>query len=223
MDDVFHFKPPRSKKSQYDLLQDAIKTLEKLEYEGLANKLKAYVDNRQGYINNHMGKYIQITDNKVTVIDKTSISDLTKYDGIIMKIGSEVASSDVACLYSVAYDYVVVTYRVPISFWYGDRSTNTDNAIVDTGCTRTTFSTQVLDWIKHYNPTYAVQLESVDVIGGKTTVLKGTISVKLCGRKYERLDVNYASIPCVALIGMDLINTGKLDIDSGKRLTFTYH
>ncbi len=75
---------------------------------------------------------------------------------------------------------------------------------------RTTFSSQVLDWIKHYSPRYPVQLENIKVIGGDATVLTGKINVRLCGREYEHLDVNYANIPHVALIGMDLINTVKI-------------
>ena len=40
---------------------------------------------------------------------------------------------------------------------------------------------------------------------------------------YEDMMVQFADMPCTALIGTDLLNNGKLDVDSGQRLSFTYH
>lgn len=234
MTEAFHFDYPLSlirvkakgnKKSQEDLLQNAIKTLEKLEYTGLAHKLKSYVLDRSVYVNNHAGKYVQITEDKIELTEKTVLDDkdLGKYAGILLKIGDEVASHDAAGLYSMAYNPAVSAYSVPVSFGYNGIKTHTGNTVVDTGCARTTFSTKVLDWIRHYNHTYAVELENINVIGGDTTVFRGKIDVEICGRTYSSLYVSYANIPHVALIGMDLINMGKLDIDSGLRMSFTYH
>ncbi len=71
MDETFHFEYPSSKKSQYELLQDAISTLDKLEYKGLANKLREYVSHRQMYIEHHTGKYVQVTEDNIKIIDET--------------------------------------------------------------------------------------------------------------------------------------------------------
>lgn len=77
--------------------------------------------------------------------------------------------------------------------------------------------------MKHYNSDYTVHLESINVVGEKALVMTGQIDVELCGRTYDSLDVSYADIPHVALIGMDLVSKGKLDVDSGLRISFTYH
>ncbi len=73
MDDTFHFEYPSNKKSQPIMLKDAIETLENLKYTGLAASLKNYVENRKTYIKNHMGKYVQITESKIQVIDNIPV------------------------------------------------------------------------------------------------------------------------------------------------------
>ena len=63
-------------------------------------------------------------------------------------------------MYAKNYDIPTLLYSLPV--WFGDRS-NTDywvlnkDAIVDTGCTRTTLDKSVLDWIIQINPSYPLR------------------------------------------------------------------
>lgn len=67
--------------------------------------------------------------------------------------------------------YINNIVKNSIDFGYNNKTTKTDDAIVDTGCERTTLSKRVYEWVKHHHPHYRVQTESIRVIGGNAIVL----------------------------------------------------
>lgn len=110
---TFKFEYPDSNKSQEDLLQDAIKTLDKLkEYRMIAKGLKKYTDERFSYVEKHRGEFVHITEGGDVILTKDKSG---KHAGIILKIGEEVKDSHASGLYAMAYRSVVSSFSIPIS------------------------------------------------------------------------------------------------------------
>lgn len=229
----FKFKAVIENKSQEALLKDAVRMFEKQNDHKIAQKLAEYIDNRKSYINDHAGKYMMILQNgNLIVAEQADIKALLKNApgenyGVIMKIGEEVKDSGATGFYASSFSHTY-QYKIPITIMVQNRQLTKCNieAIVDTGCTMTVINSGYLEIIKSTNSTfetYNVELEKLTVIGGQITVQKGIVTIEFCGRIYEDMVVQFADLPCDALIGTDLLNNGKLDIDSGQRLSFTHH
>ena len=130
-------------------------------------------------------------------------------------------------MYVKNYNLPTQTYTMPVSF--GDHSNNdmwitNQEAIVDTGCTRTTLDLSVLNWIMNKYPEYKTGIETLNVVGGQAGAVSGDIDIDVCSVPHMCIKVNYAELRgCVALIGMDVLNSGKLDLECGIRLSFTRH
>jgi hypothetical protein len=68
---------------------------EKQGDHSMANNLRIYLQQRPEYIKLHRGKYAHITQDKIGVIDKTSLDkeDLgfhSKLKGLLLKVGNEI-------------------------------------------------------------------------------------------------------------------------------------
>lgn len=229
----FRLETVIEEKSQEALLKDAVKIFKKQKDYNIAQKLAEYIDNRNSYINDHAGKYIIILENgSLAIAEKADIKALLKdvpgeNYGVIMKIGEEVKNSGAIGFYASSFPHTS-QYEMPITFMVQNRqqTTRNTNAIVDTGCTMTVINTEFLNIIKSTNSTYGtynIELGTLNVIGGKIAVQKGRVTIEFCGRIYENMMVHFADMSCTALIGTDLLNNGKLDVDSGQRLSFTHH
>ena len=226
----FEVKTVVKKKSQETLLKDAVKILEEHKDHKIAQRLAKYIEDRNSYINNHMGKYVTILENgSLAVVEEADINASFRdvpgeRHGIVMKIGEEVKDSRATGLYANSFPNTS-KYTIPITFMApGMPQTRryTAETIVDTGCEITTFSTTVLDFIELHG-VYSTAFGTVHAVGGQISVRRGIATVEFCGRVYENMLVQFSDIPCVALIGMDLLNKGKLDVDCGQRLSFTHH
>ena len=216
------------------MLQNIGSDLEKRGNASMANNLRKYMFERPEHMKKSAGKYIQINSEGIMVTDKTNVdpSDLyfnSKFSGLLFKIGKEVQKQEpeiTRLMYIKNYNSSTSRYTVPISF--GDRSSShwtiNQEGVIDTGCTRTTLHKSVLDWILRINPNYATVSEVADVVGGRIAVQTGYIDLEICSIPYTLIKVNFAELNgYTALIGLDFINNGKLDLDSGVRLSFTRH
>jgi N12 class adenine-specific DNA methylase len=92
----FKFEIPQNVQDQPELLQQLVSMLEKENNKETAKYLKDYIQNRDKYLKNYDGKYVEISQKGIRPLDITTIDtkkDLgfdTKYSGIIMKIGNEI-------------------------------------------------------------------------------------------------------------------------------------
>jgi hypothetical protein len=198
----------------------------------MAENIKTYINKRSWYIEKYKGKYIKITDKDIIVTDKTFLNDNdigfnTDSSGIWIKIGKEVEPKYERAMYSKNYNNITSLYTIPISF--GNKLENnlwttSQEAIVDTGCTTTVFDISVLNWIKSSKYNYDTTFEYINVVDSRVGLNTGRIDIDICGIPYPNTRVHYANLNgSVALIGTDLLNNGKLDIECGNRLSFTRH
>ncbi len=72
--------------------------------------------------------------------------------------------------------------------------------LVDTGCVTTTFHLSVLEKIREVYPLFLTATTTINVLGGSIDVQSGVIDIEFCGKEYI-MRVNFANIPCIALIG----------------------
>ena len=198
----------------------------------LAEGISAYLSQRNEYIKTHSGKYVQIYEGNIQKIEKTTLNDQDlgtsdKFYGLLLKVGNEVQEPDPAniAMYSENFSNHVNNYVVPVYFgYYLTDQWKLGNAIIDTGCKTTTFSLKVLEWIQSIYPLYSLTNETVYTVAGPIPVSKSTINIEFCGIKCPGHTVHFADIRVTeALIGMDILNRGKLDIDNGLRISFTHH
>lgn len=226
----FDIKTTIKKRSQESLLSDVVKIMEEQKDHKIAQRLDEYMRERDSFIKDHTGKYIVILENgSLTVVEEADINAQFedapgKRYGIVMKIGEEVKDSNAMGFYADSFPKAT-RYAMPITFMVPGMSHTkrfATNAIVDTGCEITVFSNDVFDFIRSQG-TYKTTSNTMQVIGGQIAVKKGRLTIEFCGRLYEDMDVYFAAIPYVALIGMDLLGNGKLDVDIGQRISFTYH
>lgn len=92
----FLFIPYKNQQSQVELLQQLVSMLKKENSENMAKNLEIYIQNRDKYLKNYDGQYIEISDKDIRPLDITTIDpkkDLgfdIEYNGIIMKVGNEI-------------------------------------------------------------------------------------------------------------------------------------
>ncbi len=235
------YKPYEIPKSNTNITdQDILDALDKIAKQfdnqgnvDMAKGIRKYIGNRQDYIKSYNGMYAQIAGHDVTITDKTTLSDddvgfRSKLKGLLLKVGHEIEQQHVQAMYTRMYNAHVATYTMPISC--GDRSSgdkvwiSNQDAVVDTGCTRTTLDLSVLHWIRQVKPFYSTTTERIDVVGGKHDVETSSMDIDLCNVPHTNVKVNFADLSGrVALIGTDLLNSGKLDLECGTRISFTRH
>lgn len=220
----FKFVPKKNTQTQGELLQKLVLTLEKENNIDLANNLKQYIQKRDEYIKDYKEKYVQISSKGVKPLDITKLDDTdlgfnSKYEGLLLKVGSEI-ESDTHSLVSWSYNSPIPIYETTI----GDGNNHKTNVsvVLDTGCQITTFDNQILAWIRNIAPNYPTTLASTTGIGGKIVVQQGLLVIIFCNRRYT-IRVNYTDIPYSGLIGIDILNSGVLTLDSGTNGLFTFH
>ena len=223
-----------SDKEIIHLLNGIAEQFSRRQNENMAQSIRNYLHHRQEYVDKHKGKYVQITANNVNITDKTDLEadDIgfkSKTGGLLVKIGHEIQKSNppLHAMYAKNYNPPTHLYSLPVSFGNRNNSdmwTTNKEALVDTGCARTTLDISVLNWIENRYSTYHTVTETLDVVGGRIGAVSGTIDIDVCSVPYTCLKVNYAELHgFVALIGMDVLNSGKLDLECGTRLSFTHH
>ncbi len=232
------YEPPRSTTviTDYDIVRAMEKIAKQFEEQGntsMAQGMKKYIKNRPDYVRDYNGKYVQIAGSNVTITNQTFLNkdDLGfqgKLKGLLLKVGQEIEQQQVQAMYIKTYATQTMSYTMPISC--GDRSSGgkvwigDQDAIVDTGCTRTTIDLSVLHWIRQAKPFYSTTTERISVVGGKHDVEVSNIDIDLCNVPHTNVKVNFADLSGkVALIGTDLLNSGKLDLECGTKISFTKH
>jgi len=197
----------------------------------IANNITKYLQNRTEYVKDYKDKYALISDKGIDVTNITTLSNkdtgFGENNGILVKIGREIEPKPLFAMYTRNYNVPTQVYTLPISF--GNRLessmwTSNVEAVVDTGCSTTTFDKSVLNWIQT-QCSYTTTTVRIGVVGGQTDVQAATIDLDLCGVPHS-IQVHYATLNLngpVALIGTDLLNSGKLDVECGTRLSFTRH
>ena len=208
--------------SEDDILKYLNQTIELLHEVGnkdFENNMREYVKKRGEYIKTHKGKIVQVTQDGIDFLDEND----KPYKGLTMKVGSEISKSYNVALYTMNYNVVQTQYFMQLRLGYRGQWTLSFDALVDTGCTRTILDRNILMHILRSYPNYNITRETISAVDSNPLVDAGTIDISFCGRLYQDTPVYYAKIPVNALIGTDLINSGKLDIDSGNHISFTMH
>ena len=212
------------------LLLQLGKMLEKEKDQGLASNFKIYFKDRENYIKNFNGKYIQISNKGIKVTDLTKLDDKdtgfsSKYEGMLMKVGDEF-EQHTNTLLSWSYNPPTNAPTLDITFGNSNMShTGRGSMLLDTGCQVTTLSTDVLKWIRSIDPGYVTRPTTSRGVGGDAVSQNGPILIRFCGKDYVTY-VQYTDLtglPFVGLIGMDLFNDGLFSIDTGTQASFTRH
>ncbi len=206
--------------------------------EAMGKNILDYVHNRNEYITKHRGKYVLISNSGISIISSEINTGFAEgQGGLLLKIGEEIknttsfAGGAESCFAAVAmylryYLQPTRSYTMPMSF--GDRSvawTQTFEAVVDTGCDTTTIDADALKWIRvTLGAQYITNFEQIDVVNGKTSVESGLIDFDIAGKPFRGHKVLFADLNgCGALIGTDVINSGKLDVECGRSISFTHY
>lgn len=196
----------------------------------LTEILENYLNSREQLIKTHKGKYVFVTKDSIIPTDKEHIdlkidTPTDAKSGVFFKVGDELKISGEAL-----YASQLISDRPTLPLTYGERNNpnlwfRDPNVVVDTGLDVTTFDMQVLNTIKQIHPSFAnLKHKTIHVIGGTQQVYEGYIDIDFCGTQYTSILVNFSYIPCTALIGRNLINTGKLDYDAQEKwICFTRH
>jgi hypothetical protein len=221
----FRYVPSDNVLDQNDLLQQLVSTLEKANENKSADNLRLYIKDRAAYINTHNGKYVQISKDGIKLLDITEIDskDLgfnSKYKGLLLKVGNEV-SGNTNTLVNWVYNPITNSPTINITIG-GDQHPTLVNAIIDTGCMMTSFNLDVLRWAKNIDPYYPLIPSRTTGVGGTFPALQGSMGITYCNRPYTLL-VNYMDMVFPGLVGMDILNSGILSLDTGSRGSFTYH
>lgn len=208
-------------------LESVADQLERQKSLQIAKNVRYYLVHRNEYVNRYEGKYAKISDNGIDVADNILLG-FGDFNGLVLKIGHELEYKPVLAMYCKIYAHPTQIYTMPLSF--GKRSDGDKlwianmEAVVDTGCTVTTFDESVAGWIRGSGYSYSTSMVTIDVVGGRKDVQTGCIDLDLCGTPFTGHQVNFADLNGrVALVGTDLLNSGKLDLDSGVRMSFTRH
>lgn len=202
---IFSFSYKPSEKDEKQLTYEVVKTLRKIGDDKKADKLEEYYNHRQHYLDTHYNKYVFITDDSIIKIDNIESLELIKCKkgGVYFKVGNE-SDNKIDCYYVNISQNINYCHKIPIQFHYQLNYTYTDDAIIDTGCSQTTMNIKVLQWIKHFvGNNYSTDIVECNRVGGISRFLRGKINITFCGRIYESIDVIFADITHVALIGMD--------------------
>ncbi len=214
-------------------LESVSQQLERQKSIGIAANVREYIVNRKDYVEKHEGKYALISTKGIHVTDITNINDInlgfnSKSDGLMIKIGHELKRLTEHAMYCKIYKTPTREYTMPVSF--GNRQdaeklwVKNMEALVDTGCSTTVFDESVVGWIRGSGYNYLTFPVTLDVVGGHANVQTGNLDIDLLGVPFTSFQVNFANLNGrVALIGTDLLNNGKLDIDSGVKMSFTRH
>lgn len=185
-----------------------------------------YLRNRNSLLEQYYGKYVFVTTEKIVPTDFTELDRKEKNPvkdtwGIWFKVGEEVDlitnafySGSLSSIKNCAYLPLDFGKRDDNKLWFREK-----NIIVDTGCNITTFDTSVLYKIKNLYPNFHTTSTLINVIGGSLNTENGFIDIDFCGKQFT-INVNFARLPCVALIGMDLIKDGNLFYDPDKWISF---
>ena len=223
----FVLKTKFVEKSQLAKLTEVLHQLQSYGQKGIANNLSLYIENRETYLRDHMGETVKITDAGILILHEEC--DNVGF-GTVMTVGAEVGDATTQAMYVGSQRADNQLYTAEIEFQLdGVCASKTSNAIFDSGCNITTFNRDVLSWLEHEckkkGAVYNLSETSVFRVGGSETVSVGKMSIKLGSKVYENMPVYFAPIfPYVALIGNDIISSGKLDIDGDlKMVTFTRH
>jgi hypothetical protein len=143
-----------------------------------------------------------------------------------MKIGDELNTSVKSnALYFNTLHCNMSQYHVVLSAGINMFTHNNINAIIDTGCTRTTFNMEFLSFIRSTQPDYLTEFSTINAVGGIVKCSVGYLNVSIFGNINEYIQVSYVTLPdsIGALIGTDILNYGKLEVDVGRRVSFTRH
>ena len=221
------FKQKDSSTAEYEISEDDIlkhlhKKIELLHEVGnkeFENNMREYVRKRKEYIKTHKGKIVQVTQDGIDFLDEND----KHYKGLTMKVGSEISKSFNVAMYTENYSSVQNQYFMKLRLGYQGQWTIDFDALVDTGCTRTILNKNILMHILRLDPNYNINQETISAVDSYPLVDAGHIDISFCGRLYQNSPIYYANMPVNALIGTDIINLGKLDIDSGSHLSFTMH
>lgn len=196
--------------------------------KAMGRNILDYVNKREEYKANHRGKYVLISDNGVDMVGESPINTgfSENQGGLLLKIGDEIKYTTSAAMYLRHYTQPTRSYTMPMSF--GDRSvawTQTFEAVVDTGCDTTTIDADALKWIRvTLGAHYVTDFEQIDVVNGKTAVESGLMDFDVAGKPFRSHKVLFADLNGRgALIGSDVLNSGKLDMECGRSISFTHH
>ena len=196
--------------------------------KSMGQNILDYVNKREEYKASYNGKYVLISENGVDIIGESPINTgfSENQGGLLLKIGDEIKSTTSAAMYLRHYIQPTRSYTMPMSF--GDRSiawTHTFEAVVDTGCDTTTIDVDALKWIRvTLGAHYVTDFEQIDVVNGKTAVESGLMDFDIAGKPFRGHKVLFADLNGRgALIGSDVLNSGKLDLECGRSISFTHH
>lgn len=214
-----------------ELLRQLGSMLDKGNDKQLAKNFKVYMDNRSNYIEKFNGKYVQISSKGIHITDIKILEDKdtgssSKYEGLLLKVGNEM-ERNTKTLLSWSYNPPTdqATMVIDVDNNGTPMHTASVNMLLDTGCQVTTLGKEVLDWIRDIDPRYATASGYTTGIGGTVAMQSGLIRVNFCGKGHV-IFVNYVDlvdVPFAGLIGMDIINSGILSLDTGTRGSFTHH
>lgn len=211
-----------------DALDKAAKDFAEQGNNLMEKNLRQYIDNREKFVSDNKGKYVRISEKGLDIEDDGDHIGFTdRPGGLLLKVGQEIEPSPSHSMYHRHYNAPTSVYTMPISF--GNKLDNrvwmaNVDAIIDTGCTRTTFDKSIIGWIRGAGAQFTTRKERVDVVGGRTDVDVGVLDIDLCGIPFSGVTAGFADLNGrIALIGTDLLNSGKLDVECGTRLSFTRH
>ena len=206
------------------------------EFELELVKIKQlYLKHRNELLQTCYGRYVFVSPEEVVPTELTEIEfgfDNKKQHprasqnvwGLWYKVGDEYGQPTNA-LYSASANTFQGNMYLPLSF--GKKNTASlwfqeTQMLVDTGCVTTTFHLSVLEKIREVYPLFLTATTTINVVGGSIDVQSGVIDIEFCSKEYI-MRVNFANIPCIALIGMDLIKDGNLTYDPDNWISFTRH
>lgn len=208
-------------------LEQTASQLIKQSNKAMGQNILDYVNRREEYKASHKEEYVLISKNGISIVGSETNTGFTeKQGGLLLKIGEEIKPTTSVAMYLRYYPQPTRSYTMPMSF--GDRSTawtQTFEAVVDTGCDTTTIDADALRWIRvTLGAQYVTNFEQIDVVNGRTAVESGLMDFDIAGKNFRGHKVLFADLNGRgALIGTDVLNSGKLDMECGRSISFTRH
>lgn len=208
-------------------LEQTASQLIKQSNKAMGQNILDYVKRREEYRASHKEEYVLISKNGISIVGSETNTGFTeKQGGLLLKIGEEIKPTTSVAMYLRYYPQPTRSYTMPMSF--GDRSTawtQTFEAVVDTGCDTTTIDADALRWIRvTLGAQYVTNFEQIDVVNGRTAVESGLMDFDIAGKPFRGHKVLFADLNGRgALIGTDVLNSGKLDMECGRSISFTRH
>jgi len=195
----------------------------------IADLVIYYLSQRDRLKKNSFGQYVRIKPNKgIEICDYVPINGEGE---ISFRIGKEWQKTSIVC-FGKSFIGTKSVYTIPITIQAGAFKSGIIDAVIDTGCTNTTITRNVIPDIEKANNMQAGDIDNTfgkrDVIGFENSLTTCTvipINMIFGDILCKQLDINLADIPnnIYCLIGMDIINSGVLHCDSGNRISFTRH